>query len=201
MKVPFFASCKKELIITLIDKLVCHEFNKGDSLMDQGEIGDCMFVIIKGECGVYVFNDEEAQLNPNNVLQAVAIIGENTVVGESAMTDDFENGKRSATIMAHSQVITLKLMKTHYQKILKQHQDDERMARLKYLSMHPFFGKWQREDRYDFNNLSDELKVTKGTTIYDIGQDPGTFYVVRSGKLIMETLIELDSYFKYPVDL
>ena len=75
------------------------------------------------------------------------------------------------------------------------------MARLRYLQNHPFFGKWQREDRFDFNNLSDELKVTKGTTIYDIGQDAMTFYVVRSGKLIMETIIELDSYFRYPVDL
>ena len=43
--------------------------------------------------------------------------------------------------------------------------------------------------------------MAKGTTIYDIGQDALTFYVVRSGKLIMETLIEMDSYFRYPIDL
>ena len=60
---------------------------------------------------------------------------------------------------------------------------------------------WEKEDRFDFNNSADELKLAKGTTIYDIGQDPSTFYVVRSGRLIMETIIELDSYFRYPVEL
>ncbi len=36
--------------------------------------------------------------------------------------------------------------------------------------------------------------------IYDIGLEPNSIYVVRRGKLIMETVIEIDSYFRYPVD-
>ena len=44
------------------------------------------------------------------------------------------------------------------------------------------------------------MKLTKGTTVYDIGQEPATFYVVVRGKLIMETVIEIDSFFRYPVD-
>lgn len=74
------------------------------------------------------------------------------------------------------------------------------MRRLEFLSKIPFFAKWDRVNLVDFNNTSEEFKVTKGTTIYDIGMDPNTIYVVRKGKLIMETVIEIDSYFRYPVE-
>ena len=36
--------------------------------------------------------------------------------------------------------------------------------------------------------------------MYDIGQDPQTIYVVRRGKLIMETVLEIDNYFRFPID-
>lgn len=75
----------------------------------------------------------------------------------------------------------------------------EKMRRLEFLSHLNFFNKWDRVNLVDFNNLSEELKLTQGSTIYDIGQDSSTFYVVRRGKLIMETIIEIDSYFRYPV--
>ena len=42
--------------------------------------------------------------------------------------------------------------------------------------------------------------MTRGSIVYDIDQEPDFFYVVRKGKLIMETIIEIDSYFKYPID-
>ena len=76
----------------------------------------------------------------------------------------------------------------------------EKQRRFEFLSRLPFFSKWDRVSLVDFNNVAEELKVTKGTTIYDIGMDPSTVYVVRKGKLIMETIIEIDSYFRYPVD-
>ena len=64
-----------------------------------------------------------------------------------------------------------------------------------------FFSAWDRVDLVDYNNSAEEHKVTKGTIIYDIGMDPNTFYVVRKGKLIMETIIEIDSYFRCPVNV
>ena len=76
----------------------------------------------------------------------------------------------------------------------------EKMRRLSFLEGLPYFSKWDRVDLLDFNNSSEELQLTRGTTIYDIGQDASTFYVVRRGKLIMETIIEVDTYFRYPVN-
>ena len=52
----------------------------------------------------------------------------------------------------------------------------------------------------DFNSASEQIKIAQGETLYDIGQMPNNFYVVREGKLIMETIIEVDTYFKFPVN-
>ena len=49
----------------------------------------------------------------------------------------------------------------------------------KFLIGLPFFAAWDPVQLVDFNNSSMELRVSKGTVIYDIGRDSSTFYVVR----------------------
>ena len=51
----------------------------------------------------------------------MATLGANTVVGHTAVVDKFDSGRRSATVVAHTEVVTLVLTKTDYQKILYQH--------------------------------------------------------------------------------
>ena len=61
------------------------------------------------------------------------------------------------------------------------------------------FNHWDAVDLAEFNNCAEELQLTKGSKIYDIGDETSTFYIVRKGKLIMETIIEIDNYFRYPI--
>mmetsp|Transcript_24946 Transcript_24946/g.33411 ORF Transcript_24946/g.33411 Transcript_24946/m.33411 type:complete len:151 (+) Transcript_24946:745-1197(+) len=150
--------------------------------MDQGEIGDCMYIIYSGECGVYIFKSEHDGLAASH--SAVAILGANTAVGESAVIDKFDNGYRSATVLAHTEVVTFRLTKSDYQKILYQHQIMERQRRFEFLSNLTFFHSWDRVSLVDLNTMTEEIKLTKGTTVYDIGQDPHTIYVCRRGKLV-----------------
>ena len=48
----------------------------------------------------------------------------------------------------------------------------EKQRRFEFLAKLPFFKKWDRVNLVDFNNVAEDLKVTKGTTVYDIGMDP-----------------------------
>ena len=91
--------------------------------MDQGDIGDCMYIVYSGQCGVYIFDQEQKSGgdSPPPTHRAVAIIGANTVIGEQAVVDKFDSGRRNATVLAHSEVVTLVLTKFDYQKILYQH--------------------------------------------------------------------------------
>ena len=47
-------------------------------VMDQGDIGDCMYIIYTGECGVYIFKSEHDGFSGSH--KAVAILGANTAV-------------------------------------------------------------------------------------------------------------------------
>ena len=104
--------------------------------MDQGAIGDSMYIIYSGECGVYIFSRKDAAVEmgremsngeketdeyPLQSYKSVATLGANTVVGHTAVVDKFDDGRRSATVVAHTDVVTLVLTKNDYQKILYQH--------------------------------------------------------------------------------
>ena len=45
----------------------------------------------------------------------------------------------------------------------------DKMRRLSFLEEIPFFSTWDRIDLYDFNNSAQEVQLTNGTTLYDIG--------------------------------
>lgn len=81
--------------------------------MNQGDIGDCMFIIYSGMCGVYRFNNTD----PDKTNRAFATLGPNTEVGSRAVVDR-KPDKRMATVMAHNEVIALKLTKQDFQNIL-----------------------------------------------------------------------------------
>ena len=51
----------------------------------------------------------------------------------------------------------------------------------------------------DLNNYLNEQKYQPDEIIYDISQDPEVFYILKSGRLILETMIEIEDFHKYPI--
>ena len=51
-------------------------------VMNQGDIGDCMYIIYSGMCGIYRFKTKD----PEHVNRAFATVGPNTEVGAKAVT-------------------------------------------------------------------------------------------------------------------
>ena len=74
-----------------------------------------MFIIYSGECGMYIFDERKRQEAKH---KPVAILGANTVVGEKAVINKFDSGEREATVLAHTDVVTLVLSKQDYQKTM-----------------------------------------------------------------------------------
>ena len=194
-RVPFFAEYKRELLVPICERVECKKFAPKESLMEQGDVGNCMYIIYSGEIGIYKFHIKEKE----KTFEEVAVIGANSVVGQQAVMDD-GNDVRNATVLAQSDVVTLVMTKEDYQSILYQAEVANRMKRLDFLAKLPFFKEWEKVKLSDFNHMANEVKYSAGDTIYDIGQNASTFYLVREGKLTMETIIEVESFFKFPVD-
>ena len=84
-------------------------YEDGEVIIQQGEVGNCMYVIQEGKVGVFMEQGEqEVQL---------AIRGEGDIIGEMAI---FERDVRSATIRALGQVRMLTIDKRNFLRRISQ---------------------------------------------------------------------------------
>ena len=73
-----------------------------------------MFIIHSGECGIYLADKKtDANDSEETTYTRVAIITGDTVVGQNCVVE-IEPGRRSATVVAHEDVVTLELTKTDF---------------------------------------------------------------------------------------
>jgi CRP-like cAMP-binding protein len=98
-RIPLFANVEPAKL-----KLMCFAseritYQGGQSLFEQGDIGDAAFIIVDGNADVIVTRD---------VPIVVAQVGKHDIVGEIAILVDIP---RTATVTATSELITLKITK------------------------------------------------------------------------------------------
>ncbi len=98
-KIPLFANIEPAKL-----KLMCFAseritFQEGQSLCEQGEVGDSAYIIIDGTADVIIHNEGPV---------VVAQLGKNDVVGEIAILIDVP---RTATVTATGQLTALKITK------------------------------------------------------------------------------------------
>ena len=98
-KVPLFSSCDKAKLNLLAFTSEMMTFREGDYLFRLGEPSDSVYVVLKGT--VDVIYDE----NPDKTT-LIANLGQNHMLGEMGV---FLNSPRSASMLATSQVQTLKI--------------------------------------------------------------------------------------------
>ncbi len=98
-RIPLFANVEAAKL-----KLMCFAseritYKSGQSLFEQGDVGDAAFIIIEGTADVIVTHDAPL---------VVAQVGKDDIVGEIAILVDIP---RTATVTATSDLTTLKITK------------------------------------------------------------------------------------------
>ena len=98
-RIPLFANVEAAKL-----KLMCFAseritYKSGQSLFEQGDVGDAAFIIIEGAADVIVTHDAPL---------VVAQVGKDDIVGEIAILVDIP---RTATVTATSDLTTLKITK------------------------------------------------------------------------------------------
>ena len=92
-------------------------YQNGEIIVQQGELGDCMYVVQQGQVEVYIENQgKEIRL---------ALLGEGELFGEMAI---FENEERSANVRADGPARLLTVDKKNFLK--RVHQDPSLAFRL-----------------------------------------------------------------------
>ena len=98
-RIPLFAnveSAKLKLMCFASERIT---YKSGQSLFEQGDVGDAAFIIIEGTADVIVTHDAPL---------VVAQVGKDDIVGEIAILVDIP---RTATVTATSDLTTLKITK------------------------------------------------------------------------------------------
>ena len=86
------------------------EFNAGETIIRQGDAGDCYYVVAQGQCEILQHDD--IGLNEREVAQ----VGVGRGFGEEALVS---GNPRNATVRALSPVLLMRLQKSDFERLLK----------------------------------------------------------------------------------
>ena len=81
-------------------------FNAGDSIIEQGAIGDCAYIIERGLVEIYIDH-------PDGQRQIIGTRGAGTIIGEMALMDQKQ---RTASVKALEDCVLLKITSTDFDK-------------------------------------------------------------------------------------
>jgi DNA-binding NtrC family response regulator len=110
-KASIFSSLSEEDLRRLSDLLIPKEFPKGEIVIHQGDFGDALYLIYRGEVDVILRNQERAE-------SVVGKLKEGDFFGEMAL---LTGSPRSASVRARSDCIFLVLFKEDFDTFLQDH--------------------------------------------------------------------------------
>lgn len=200
-KVDFFKNedfLDREFMLSVAERMECVCYKQYEAVMRKGEEGDKMYISVQGQLGIFLME------RPNFATDSpVAMLGEFKAVGERAMEQAHD--RRSATVVAMNpgETLCLALAKADYRKLVYRQVVISKGRRftflVKYLS--ELFGTWSKAKILDLNEqYCHQIAYKQGDVVYDVGHPAEVFYIVREGKLALETIIESEQNLKYPID-
>jgi len=109
--VPFLQSLPEECILNLASQCEATRIQSGEVLLQQGEVGDCLYVVQSGRLIVIKQMDGGAE-------EVIADIGRGELIGELAL---FTQATRAATVIAIRDSVLWKLSKEAFEAFIQQY--------------------------------------------------------------------------------
>ena len=108
-QIPFFHGLNKNNLEKLKAKLEILNFKAGEIIFNEGEIGDCMYIVIDGNVKVFITDEKGSS-------HEVARLGKNESFGEIAL---LTGAPRSASIQAILDSTVIRLSKKQFDDLVK----------------------------------------------------------------------------------
>jgi CRP-like cAMP-binding protein len=181
----FFKAFSELTTAEVCSRLSTQYYAPGDALIREGEVGDKMFILIKGRVGIY----------KKGVVGSLDTIGPANIVGETALE---ANCLRTATVVAIENVTALQLTKDDYTNIIARQKHKQRSAILGLLKSIPFFGELlsARLEMIAWNMLL--MHYDAGQTVYLESQIASGLYFIKEGSVKLMTTVTVTNKCKIP---
>lgn len=110
-QIDFLRNMSEQEIRLLVPNVQVHEFGSGETLYTEGESGDTMYIIRRGNVEVLGHTD-------NGVQRSIAVLSRSQIIGEAGM---ITGEPRNATCKAQTDVEVLELNRESFAELFKQH--------------------------------------------------------------------------------
>jgi len=156
-----------------------HQFMAEEKIVDQGQQGQTMFLILSGRTVVYITDET------NNRVY-VASLSAGDFFGENSF---FSGSPRSATVEALGNVVALEIDRTLYEKVMAENPEASSILVQFYkdrvvdsiLAMSSVFGVLQAPKRRELMELLQLRKVEQGDILMQEGEVAQELYLVKKG--------------------
>jgi len=182
---PIFYELNEQELRSLLGRLHMKAFQKGVPICQEGETGDCLFIIGRGEVAI-------TKRMPGGREVWVRNLREGDFFGEFGF---FTDQKRHATVKAITECEILQISRNDLEEAVKTHPRvmevlqnlfRERVLDL-FLALSPLFSSLTSVDREEIFKRFRLHKVPKETLLFRGGDAPKSLYLVKSGEVEIYT--------------
>ena len=198
--VPLFTGMSDKDIAVLNRHLVPKRFNRGETIVRQGEVGETFYLIHAGSVEVVRrFDPKKDQSPAGNALvegnkdqvmiiarnRKLATLGRGNYFGELAL---LTGEKRNATVRAITPVEVLCLSRKEFNKLLRENFDEHGEVRntIRHLSMLnqiPLFSEFESSELRLLETKLEQVNLLEGQEAIKHGDKDNHFYMIGSGKV------------------
>jgi cAMP-dependent protein kinase regulator len=179
--IPLFSELNEQELQSLLSHIQSQTFPKGSLICREGEGGDSLFVISRGEVSI-------AKQMPEGREVRVRNLRDGDFFGEFGF---FIDQKRHATVRAITECEILEISRNALNKMIEIHPRlNEVLQSLfrerildNFLALSPIFSSLVSSERGEFMKRFHLREIPEGTTLFKGGDPPTSLYMVRSGEV------------------
>lgn len=186
---PLFSHLSPKEIETFTTLMQEIDFKIGEEIVKEGDFVDSFFLILKGEAKVI----QNKIINGTNTTEAVivATLKEGEAIGLDQVGFFSPHGKRTATVVAVTEITTLRMDIASFNAFLKKNANfDKKLKKMTedILKLHfikqicPFYH-LNNENIYELVQQIEEIQLPEATTIFKQGDFAENCYLIRSGEV------------------
>jgi cAMP-dependent protein kinase regulator len=179
--IPLFSELNEQELQSLLSHLESKTFPTGSLICREGEGGDSLFVISRGEVSITKQMPEGREVRVRNLRDG-------DFFGEFGF---FIDQKRHATVRAITECEILEISKNALNKMIEIHPRlNEVLQNLfkerildNFFALSPIFSSLASSERGEFMKRFHLREIPEGTTLFKGGDPPTSLYMVRSGEV------------------
>jgi len=182
--IPLLTDLTEEELHTLLDRVRIKTYPKGTLLCQEGDPGDSLMVICRGEVGIF------KQYKGREVC--VRELSEGDSFGELGF---FLDGKRHATVKSLTECEVMEIVREEMEEILQRYPrvkevlEDLFQKRVldNLLALSPLFSSLPVADRKEVAKTFRLFTLPEGTVLFKGGDPPGSLYLIQRGEVEIYT--------------